>query len=453
MAIQDLMLANPNGGKKKKKPVIPKIQAPEPPKTEKVDLSIPPDYVTAVNPNYRSAEQRKQAKAERLQQALVQQTEVPQQEVIQQVTQPQVTDFSDELKQQSQAATNALVAELRNRINQAKQSQQQIIQQAPQQFDPLRAQSEVAKSQQLRTALERSSLLGDRGGIGRSEALATQTEGENRLNAINLEQQNVINQANAEIARLESQGNFEEARIRESQASQLLQNLMAERMRVEDLQRQDALRTQEIDRQDALRAEQQSQQASELKRNQFIQTLGRFSQDFTQQIQNVQNDGDPSNDWQIPILESARQEKIVSQNLDPLTGQPLPVDSTPELTSSSAINLWAQIGTANEAISRALGIPVGTTYTRQSTGGGGGTYTPESDVTYTDSNVTAALNTALGDAPKNVTNVGNWLIQNINAPFMTEQRFERLKAIYGITDADLEALEARRVNVNPSIGM
>jgi len=107
-------------------------------------------------------------------------------------------------------------------------------------------------------------------------------------------------------------------------------------------------------------------------RQEFISTINRFAQDFTAQINLVQNDGDPSNDWQIPLLESAKQNKIDTQGLDPATGQPLARDTTPDLTSSSAIDLWEQTGVANEAISRALGIPVGTQYTRRTTGGSGG---------------------------------------------------------------------------------
>ena len=158
---------------------------------------------------------------ERLQNALNQQAESDTETVAQQIVQP-TKDYSDQIRQQNQAQTDALLAEIRNRIAQSKAQQQQIIERAPQQFDPLRAQSEVAKSQQLRSALERASVRGDRGGIGRSEALATQTAGENRLNQINLAQQNVISDANAEIARLENEGRFQEAQVKAAQSAQLL---------------------------------------------------------------------------------------------------------------------------------------------------------------------------------------------------------------------------------------
>jgi len=277
------------------------------------------------------------------------------------VSPAKTTNISDLIKKRNQEATNAALALIRQRISEGKAAQQDIIAKVPQQFDPLRAQSEVAKSQQLRSTLERSANFGDRGGIGRQEALLTQTEGEKRLNEINLAQENVISNANAEILRLENEGKFQEAQVIAANASQELQELITEAQRQEDLNREESIR------QEGLTAE-----ASALERQQFIETLGRFQQDFTAQINKVANDGDPTNDWQLPLLETARQEKIQAEGLDPATGEPLPVDTTPTLTASSALDLWEQTGVASEAISRALGVPVGERFVRRSTGGGTG---------------------------------------------------------------------------------
>ena len=156
------------------------------------------------------------------------------------IEQPQV-NIADMMREKSKSATDSLVAQLKQRIAESIQAQQANIARAPQAYDPLRAESEVRKSQDLRSALERSSVLGDRGGIGRSEALATQTAGENRLTDINLQQQNYIDQANQEISRLENEGRYEEARIVADQANQLAQNLIGEQIRQEGIQREDRL--------------------------------------------------------------------------------------------------------------------------------------------------------------------------------------------------------------------
>lgn len=254
-------------------------------------------------------------------------------------TEPTTPSVEDRLRQESKSTTDALVQALRQRISESKAQQEQLIAQAPQTYDPLRAESEVRKSQELRSALERASVRGDRGGIGRSEALATQTAGDNRLTDINLQQQNFIDQANSEIASLESQGRYEEAQIVAEQKAQLLQNLMTEQVRQEGIQKEDTA----------------------LERQQYMDTIGRFAQDYTAEINRVTNDGDPSNDWQLPILQAAKQQKIETQNLDPLTGQPLPETMTTQETLALAMDKWDMGLPLNEAEANALGVQVGAT--------------------------------------------------------------------------------------------
>jgi hypothetical protein len=45
-------------------------------------------------------------------------------------------------------------------------------------------------------------------------------------------------------------------------------------------------------------------------RTNYQNTVGQFYNDYQAEINRVQNDGDPSNDWQISILAAARQQKI-----------------------------------------------------------------------------------------------------------------------------------------------
>jgi len=65
------------------------------------------------------------------------------------------------------------------------------------------------------------------------------------------------------------------------------------------------------------------------------------------------NDGNPANDWQIPYLEAMKQEKIATQNLDPLTGKPIVTNQVVELTPSVALSMWELTGVANDAIAKA----------------------------------------------------------------------------------------------------
>ena len=48
-------------------------------------------------------------------------------------------------------------------------------------------------------------------------------------------------------------------------------------------------------------------------KTEFANTIGAYSQDYQQEINNVQGNNDPSDDWKIPYLQQARNEKIAAQ--------------------------------------------------------------------------------------------------------------------------------------------
>ena len=266
------------------------------------------------------------------------------------------------------------ISTLKQRIAESQAAQTNLIAGASQQYQPYKDASEVTKAQELRRALERSANLGDRGGVGRQEALLTQTSGDNRLNSINLQQQNYIDTANSEIARLENEGSYEEATILANNKAAELEALLNEGYRQETIDREDTA----IAKADAIRLEESEAAEVTKQKNDFISLLeaGYKSEDYNAAIQLNKNDGDATNDYQIPLLEAYRQQKIGALNLDQ-DGNPLPVDNTPELTGNVAMALWEQQGTANEAVARALGVEVGTKYTSQyAYSGGGGNVAP-----------------------------------------------------------------------------
>lgn len=268
---------------------------------------------------------------------------------------PPIQDYSGQISQQYGTATQAMVDKIRNAIAQSKIEQQGIIQKAPQQFDPLRGQSELAKGQQLRSVLERNSLLGDRGGVGRSAALQTQTAGENRLNDINLQQQNVIDTANQKIASLEAQGRFEEANIVASQKLAELQALMQESQRRDELSRQNEQlmynRTQDAQN----IARQETAQTQEQERSDFQTKILANYQNISAFVNQLVAQGAPQ--WQIDQANAARIQKIIENNLDPNTGKPMAqAPQVAQLTPSVAMELWQTLGTSTPAIAQALGV-------------------------------------------------------------------------------------------------
>lgn len=371
------------------------------------------------------------------------------QQPTQQISQPQtITPTSTTPSTTSNvydAQSQLLINQLKQKIAEARAQQEGIIKNAPQQFDPLRAQSELSKGQQLRQVLERNANLGDRGGIGRSATLQTQTAGENRLNAINLQQQNVIDTANQRIADLESQGRFEEANILAQQRIAELQDAMAQQRLAEQRAYNERLSAED-------RAYEQQLLADELARKTQTATEAQAREDFNNTIlanyndlmgfaNQLRNQGAPQ--WQIDAVLAARQQKIAEQGLDQM-GRPLPVDTTPQLTSSSAaLELWKQLGVANEAISRALDVPVGQRYTDTSRSSGGSSVgttptnmTPKQVTTF----VTETLRGTSG------TQSADMLVRMNDAGYFDNSTPAEIKSImnkFGVNELMLEQAENR----------
>jgi len=78
-----------------------------------------------------------------------------------------------------------------------------------------------------------------------------------------------------------------------------------------------------------------------------------------------------TNDWQIPLLETARQDKIQTEGLDPLTGEPLPVDNSADIEDSAFRKISAGIPLNAEEAAQ-LGVREGYTKPVKSSGGSGG---------------------------------------------------------------------------------
>jgi len=233
-------------------------------------------------------------------------------------TQIEVPDYTEEINQQYANTTQSLLNQLRQRIAESTSSQRDIISNAPEQYNPLRAESEVQRTSQLRSALERSANLGDRGGVGRQEALLTQTEGANRLNQINLAQQQTIDAANAEIARLQNEGRYQEAQIIAEQNAARLNALQSQGQQTFSNQLNAA----------QLNASLQSQAQSQAE-SQFQNSIMANYNDLAAYANQLTAQGAPQ--WQIDAVNAARQQKIIDQNLDQY-GNPLA--TTPDFSQT-----------------------------------------------------------------------------------------------------------------------
>jgi len=219
---------------------------------------------------------------------------------------PKTTNISELIQRRNAEATKNIVAKIREYIAAGKATQQDIIEDAPGEFDPLRAESEVGKAQQLKTALEISANQGDRGGIGRQTALDTQTAGAKRLTQINLAQKKVIGNAKKEIARLESEGKFQEAQAVAAQASQELEQLIIQAQNDEAIARED----RSIARQETIRQEDLATREEDKAFDEQLANITQYSNDYTAEINRRLGTPDTEDDKLIPYLETAKQNKL-----------------------------------------------------------------------------------------------------------------------------------------------
>ena len=227
----------------------------------------------------------------------------------------------------------ALRAQIQAGIAKAKGQYSNIISQAPQTYQPLRNQVSLSKEQQLQALRESLANQGNRGGTGRQAMLGISTAAENQLGDINLQQQNVIDEANRAIADIEQQGQFQESQLTAELAAQKLRELLAQEQRAGEM----AEDTRRFNVDFELRQQAAKDKAADALRKQFIDTIGQYANDYQARINELQNDGDPTNDWQIPYLKTARQGKI-----------------------DDAMAKWQEQGYVSEDIAAALGKPVGT---------------------------------------------------------------------------------------------
>lgn len=371
-----------------------------------------------------------------------------------QMIQPQVQpkmDYLGAISSQYGEATNMAVAKLKQAIAESKAKQQGIITNAPKLYDKPRAESELAKGQQLRSVLERNSLLGDRGGVGRSAALQTQTSGENRLNSINLQQQEVIDKANAEIANLESRGLYEEANIRSQQKLAELQALMAESQRQDEIARRsqetaetraynDSIRGQEYAREDAQTAEERARQD-------FQSTIMANYNDISALANQLEASGAPQ--WQIDQARAAVVQKRADLNLDS-QGRPIPTAPTvAKLTPSVAMDLWQSLGTSTPAIAQALGVAEGQRYPAQASGSSGSrstsgssvttpapTSTPKQIISYAESQLRGSGGSSAADKLVTLNNAG--VMDNL-----TPSEIKSLMNKFGVDEKMIEQAENR----------
>lgn len=137
--------------------------------------------------------------------------------------------ISQQYDQSLQATLNAL----RQSIAQGVGDQQDIINKAPSQFNPLKDQASYQGAQNMNNLQELLANNGQQGGVNRTEETQVNASTQNALNSLNQQQQDVIDTANKTIAQLQAAGSMQEAQAVAQNASDKLKALTDEANRVD----------------------------------------------------------------------------------------------------------------------------------------------------------------------------------------------------------------------------
>jgi len=86
------------------------------------------------------------------------------------------------------------------------------------------------------------------------------------------------------------------------------------------------------------------------KKQDFLDTMGQYSDNYQARINTVEGDNDPSNDYESPYLKAARAQKIAGMEESKLSAQDKAV--------KQAFEMWETMGYATPQVAELLGIPV-----------------------------------------------------------------------------------------------
>lgn len=101
----------------------------------------------------------------------------------------------------------------------------------------------------------------------------------------------------------------------------------------------------------ARQREQIEYQREQDAKTEYANTISAYYDNYMAEIQKLQNDGDPSNDWKIPYLQAARNQKQANQAAAEA--------SAAQTEYERALDLWKTSGAASSYVSAILGGPVG----------------------------------------------------------------------------------------------
>lgn len=168
----------------------------------------------------------------------------------------------------------------------------------PDTYNTARNQTAAASEQSRAAFNEQAAASGINSGAGSQANLAIGNTLASNLGALNKQEATDTNNINAQLAEVEASYN----------------NGIAQAQAEGNLAKAQAIYEESVRAQNQL-LEQQKYKDSQLsdQKSEFAKTLGAYYFDYQQEINNVKNNNDASDDWKIPYLEQARNEKILAE--------------------------------------------------------------------------------------------------------------------------------------------
>lgn len=101
-----------------------------------------------------------------------------------------------------------------------------------------------------------------------------------------------------------------------------------------------------------------TQDLQDKEKQNFIDTMGQYYNDYQAQINTLEGDNDTSNDWQIPYLKIARQQKIQAQQTAEAKAAEAK-SAAAQQEYKNALEAWKISGVATPYMAYVLGVPEG----------------------------------------------------------------------------------------------
>lgn len=187
----------------------------------------------------------------------------------------------------------------RMRTQAALEANNAYIPQVNQQTDKQLQDAYIAKQRARVEAPQALSAMGYTGGATESSLMGLDTNYQNARGQIEQGRNEAIDKIRQNANQIQATGDANLAGV----ASQYYQNMLASQNQALSAAQNQKNWQSEFD------ARQQDNT-----RNEFVNTIGAYSNDYQAQINKVRDDGDPTNDWQIAYLNSARNQKISGIN-------------------------------------------------------------------------------------------------------------------------------------------